>query len=562
MEYTVAYAGRSRLTADSRLAFAPNLRREAVAFDAALQHPLRFREAMSALHDVVVSDLRFQRRDKTAYLAWKQQQRQEAGALYRAEVQRLSTAVESPPELEPQLAREFAIARQRYWWLRTGYAARLFLLDPTLWRLLMPCDPILTVADDAVLFECFSADESSYGCLTVNRDDGFGSSPQLRLGTTNVDYSWDLYDHLQSLRSYRTTRLQIDPHGFTVNTSEVAEHREEKIDVPASWLRGFLQVQSAMTLPMRRVSLDRSCIYSLLAWLKRHRPRTSPRALRFELLPGAAPRLVLEPWQQPFASPTTRYDGPPGEPIRIWGTRRLMFLARVLPLLDGVDVYLLGTGLPSFWVARMGEMRLTLGLSGWTTNNWTQSTALDLLRLPQAPSLDAVERITDTLRTQRAASQSAITLAANVPKPECLAALQHLAHTGQVIYDLAAGVYRWRSVMPQPLGEAELGPENAELVAARNLIAQHKALVTAQQDVGDGKTLVTGLVDRQAVELLLDADGLIRRGKCPCPHHRRAGLRQGPCRHLLALRQAARGSLPLSADLSEWFDRWTRWGAN
>jgi unspecific monooxygenase len=58
---------------------------------------------------------------------------------------------------------------------------------------------VITVASDVVFFECFSADESSYGCLTVNRDTAFGPSAETRLGTTNVDYSWDLFDHFQSL---------------------------------------------------------------------------------------------------------------------------------------------------------------------------------------------------------------------------------------------------------------------------------------------------------------------------------------------------------------------------
>ena len=62
--------------------------------------------------------------------------------------------------------------------------------------------------------ECFSADESSYGCLTVSRD-AFGKSNDVKLGTTNVDYSWDLFNHFQSLRSYRETRtktpVRLDP---------------------------------------------------------------------------------------------------------------------------------------------------------------------------------------------------------------------------------------------------------------------------------------------------------------------------------------------------------------
>ena len=111
------------------------------------------------------------------------------------------------------------------------------------------------VADDVVFFECFSADESSYGCLTVNRDSAFGKSDGTKLGTQNVDYSWDLFDHFQALRSYRETRFKVDPAGFTVSTEGNADYREEKIDLPEGWLRGFMQTQAAMTLPARKVTL-------------------------------------------------------------------------------------------------------------------------------------------------------------------------------------------------------------------------------------------------------------------------------------------------------------------
>ena len=53
----------------------------------------------------------------------------------------------------------------------------------------------------------------------------------------------------------------------------------------------------------------------------------------------------------------------------------LRVLARLLPLADGADVYLLGTGLPSFWSVRLGEMRFLLGLSGWTANDWSGGSA-------------------------------------------------------------------------------------------------------------------------------------------------------------------------------------------
>lgn len=34
-------------------------------------------------------------------------------------------------------------------------------------------------------------------------------------------------------------------------------------------------------------------------------------------------------------------------------------------------------------LAFMGDMQLTLGLSGWTTNDWTRGSALDLLAPPR-----------------------------------------------------------------------------------------------------------------------------------------------------------------------------------
>lgn len=143
----------------------------------------------------------------------------------------------------------------------------------------MPYDPVITVAPDVCLFECFSGDESSYGCLSVDREAAFGRSDEIQFGTTNVDYSWDLYHHFQTLRSYRETRFRLDPHGFESTTAGGGgEHREEKIDLPTSWLRGFMQLQVAMGLPATRITLGREAVYALLAWHKRHRAATSPHA--------------------------------------------------------------------------------------------------------------------------------------------------------------------------------------------------------------------------------------------------------------------------------------------
>jgi hypothetical protein len=539
MNMKLAYLGHSTLSpiaGGQLLSFAPNLSREPVAFDAPLLQPLRFREAISALHDVVVSDLRFKPRDKTAYEEWKKSERSRIASLRQQTYQQAKKEILARREeaVPPDLEKQFGHFRHVYWDARQKYANYLIKNDPGLWRLLMPCDPVITVAEDVVFFECFSADESSYGCLTVNRESTFGKSADTRCGTTNVDYSWDLFDHFQSLRSYRETRFKVDPAGFTVATEGNADYREEKIDLPDGWLRGFMQTQAAMTLPARRVTLTREAVYSLLAFLRRHKAHKSPRALRFELVAGKPPMLVLEPWEQrvPVYAEPLRTSS---EPIRIWGRQRLLALARVLPLAERFDVHLLGTGLPSFWVADMGDMKLTLGLSGWTTNDWTRGSALDLLAPPAQPSAEQVARVAQFMQGRRAAAFADVDLACGGQPPQTAAALNRLALTGQLIHDLPNGVYRWRQIMPMALGEAELGPENEELTASKEIRLRKKARVDSRTAAAGG-FLLTGTVEGKPVELFINADGLIKRGKCVCSHHFKFGIRAGPCRHLLALR--------------------------
>ncbi|HEY3325486.1 MAG TPA: metal-binding protein [Planctomycetota bacterium] len=564
MNLNFSYLGRSGLQQDGKSALLnlmPNLSRDQVSFDAPLLKPLRFREAISALHDVVISDLRYKPRDKSAYEEWKKSERKRQtefrAQAYEHAKDEILRMREQP--VAPDLEKQFEKNRKKYWTARQKYADYLRANDPELWRLLMPCDPIVTVADDVVFFECFSADESSYGCLTVQRDGGFGHCDSVKTGTTNVDYSWDLFDHFQSLRTYRETRLRVDPHGFEVATKGSADYREEKIDVPDGWLRGFFQLQAAMGLPMRRVSLSREAFYNTLVFLRRHKAHQSPRALRFELLLDKPPVVVLEPWEQRIVSQDTRYQGPSGEPIRVWGKQRLLSLARALPLIERVDVYLLGTGLPSFWVAVMGEMRLTLGLSGWTTNDWTKGSALELLAPPTEFPRRLVYDLARFLKERGHATFKELQQKAVASPTVTAATLNYMAHSGQIIRDLSADVFRWRQALPRIEGEDAVmfAPENKELAASKDILLSGKVKVTSRQDVPNGAMLITGTVEGKDVEAIVDADKNIKRAKCICSHHYQFGIRKGPCRHLLALRAVAlRGE---NAEAADWYERLTRW---
>jgi hypothetical protein len=539
----LAYAGRSDVkpapAGGQTVSLSPNLAREAVSFDAALRNPLRFREAISALHDVVVADFRFKPRDKDkrAYIAWKKSQQERESAIRREALTVATEQIEARrgQPLPPGFEKQFHAARKKYWDARIAYSRYLQRHDYETWRLLVPCDPVITIADDVVFFECFSGDESSYGCLTAVRDDTFGRSDSTRLGATNVDYSWDLYHHFQRLRTYRETRFRVDPAGFEVATAQHADYREEKIDLPQGWLKGFVQLQSAMTLPGMTVRLARETVYSLLAWIKRHKARTSPRAIRFELSPGRPPRIILEPWEISITDPGN-YDGPPTAPVRVWGARRLLQLARALPLAERFDVHLLGTGLPHFWVARMGELRLMLGLSGWTVNDWTRSAALDLLAPPAAPSDDLIARVAAILAERRSATLAQLRDLATADAALVESAARHLAHSGQLIFDLTDRVYRWRQILPQALGEAQIGPPHEELLGLYTILQRRRVQIESSAEAPRGARIVTAKVDGTPCEVLIDADGRITRGKCLCGWYRRFGMKNGPCRHMMAAR--------------------------
>ncbi|SIN69531.1 hypothetical protein SAMN05444166_0184 [Singulisphaera sp. GP187] len=559
MNLTLAYRGRSAIVSRPgglAVALAPNLRRDRVAFDAAFLQPLRFREAIGALHDVVVSDHRYHAKDNSAYESHLADRNQREAELRRTTTSRSRTAIlKESAGLDPAdiaaLETDYRRLRTQYWGARQNYSNYLTRHDPELWRLLVPCDPVVTVAPDCLFFECFSVDESSYGCLTVDRA-AFSGERDVALGTTNVDYSWSLYEHFQTLRSYRETRFLVDPAGIEVQAGEEPSYREEKIDLPPSWLRGFMQIQAAMSLPMRRVSISREGLYSVLAFLKRHRASRSPRAVRFELIPGQPVAIILEPWERRIVLHSHPYDGPRSEVIRVWGRDRLRLLARLLPLMDEAEVYLLGTGLPSFWSVRMGEMRLLLGLSGWTANDWTGSGALDQLAPPAEPSDALLGDIAAAFEDSPAKTFDQIRQRTGAAPAYVTAGLNRLALMGQLIHDLHAGLYRWRQIMPVALALDAIGPENAETAAARELVAHGKVKITRDDRRDDGLRILEGEIPDRPVSLLLDADGRMLRGKCTCSHHFTGGLRRGPCRHLQALRDGTRPA-QTSRSLDAWF---------
>jgi hypothetical protein len=77
MQFNYKYSGTSKVSnsaTETGVNFAPDLHRDPTFFVGELHDKIPFREAISALHDVVVSNLNFQVGDKTDYKAWLKSQ--------------------------------------------------------------------------------------------------------------------------------------------------------------------------------------------------------------------------------------------------------------------------------------------------------------------------------------------------------------------------------------------------------------------------------------------------------------------------------------------------------
>ena len=63
---------------------------------------------------------------------------------------------------------------------------------------------------------------------------------------------------------------------------------------------------------------------------------------------------------------------------------------------------------------------------------------------------------------------------------------------GQLIHDLAGGVYRWRQIMPVALSLNEVGPESPETQAGRELVAADKVSLARDERTPSGLRVLVG----------------------------------------------------------------------
>ncbi len=545
------YAGRSGVANGLRatqVGLATNTLRDAAFFSGTLSQPLLVREGMAALHSVVVSDLKWRPRDRLAFRAWLEEQDKRFLSTLNVRSESVRARI---TELEGQ---RDALDAKRMKRLAPFYKARAEYFEWVCshrWELQYLFDPVVSVQPDEVAFEAFSRDESSYARLALRRD-LFEDVGDEALGTTNIDFSAALHHEMERVRSYRATRFSVDRGGFTVEREGEGAIREKKIELPESWVKGFLQVQSVMTLGLTKLKLAPVDVFNIGRALKRRRARVSPRALRWELTPGKPAKVVLEPWEEVIElSPVAVYDGAKPTSVRTWGRDRLLVLERLIPAATGFTVFLSGAAMPTIWLADLGPMRFTLALSGWTDNDWTGGAKFDLLSRRLRCTTAELASAYDALRSLRAGTDADLAAAAGLGLEKARSAMSYLCQTGRAMYDLAAGMYRHRELFDAPFTVAEatvtasLGSpteDEPESLSAEAIFNGGGVFITARRKV-DGGHKLTGSVrgssgPRVRPVLHVDDSGKVVDASCSCAEFGKHGLTRGPCEHVLALRLA------------------------
>jgi hypothetical protein len=424
-------------------------------------------------------------------------------------------------------------------------------------------DPVVTVHRDRIFFEAFSQDQSAYVSLIVDPA-VFEPMGEVVTGTTNIDFTAWLWGALGEMRTSRSTTFRIGPEGLEVRTSSAGGRFEKKVELPETWVRGFLQVQAAMGLPGTRVAVRPIDLLSALRFLRHTKAKVSPRAIRYEFQPGQDTRLVLEPWEHIVTLEGAAHNYAEPKTTRVWGRRRLKLIEGLLPFAERVDIYLKGRALPSFYAVRLPGMTFLLGLTGWSGSGFTSTGGFDLLAEAAAGSDALLEPALAQLRERQHASIDEIAAALNLDKVTASHILVRLCRQGRSMFDVETRRYRHRELFETPADEAIYFPPDRRRELAAQLIAENRVRITScvaeetkkvrsfkdpNAEGGKQKSVreiiyrdwrIIGAADDQGpIEIVVNDTGRITFGRCTCPLFAEHLMNQGPCEHMLALFKAS-----------------------
>ena len=552
------------------LGLSPDLSRdEKVSFAGKLKHPLVFRDAMLMLRQIVISDMSQKKKERIEFFAWldgeierrmmnhekylpgvreglENEMKALMGKLTQNDTE-IENLVKNRNDLKNEIDK-YDIWRD-YNKIERDFWKFIKERDKDLWFVL---DPVITVHPDQVSFEAFSLDESTYGCLSVPMEE-FELLQKPCLGTTNIDFSAKLAKEMERFRTYTNVELSVNPGGFTVDTGVMPEYMEKKIDLPETWIKGFNQVSSAASLGGIDIELAPVDMYDICSFMRRHKENKSPRYMKWILEPGKQVKIVFEPFGTELVLKAV-YNGEKRREEKIWGRRRWLVVEKIIPLSKSFTIRLLGFGMPQFIIADLGVMKMTIGFSSWSSNDWVKGTAFNILGgfIGEGNYSD----IYKLLKEHRFLSMDDIHSKLNEAKNINKAGVGMLFKRGEGYFDPVNDTIRFRQLCNVPIAEElysttqmefevqkllELGLEQLCLKATeeKEFVASY-AFSMQNSKYRNWNYRGTEDYHKEFVstetELIIDQDGQISKVKCKCKEFNKGPRNiSAPCSHILAL---------------------------
>lgn len=531
------------------LGLSPDLSRaEKVSFVGTLKNPLIFRDAMLMLRQIVISDTRQKKKERTEFFAWLNEEIERQisshekymSADKKSDLQNkindlqnykesLNIKLDGLTKAQSQLKNEidkYDVWRD-YYKLERKFWQFIKTRDINLWYVL---DPVITVHPDQVSFEAFSLDESTYGCLSVSMDE-FELKQQPQLGTTNIDFSDKLAREMERFRTYNNVELSVNPEGFTVDTDVMPEYIEKKIELPKSWIKGFNQVSGAASLGGVDVTVTPVDMYDICSFLRRFKANKSPRYMKWILEPEKPVKVVFEPFGKVMELQSV-YHGEKKREEKIWGRRRWLVIEKIIPHVKSFTVRLLGFGMPQFIIGDMGSMKMTIGFSSWSSNDWVKGTAFNILS--GFIGNGNYEDVYSLLKEHRFLSIDGIANKLNVSKTINKAGIGMLLRRGEGYFDPVMDVVRFRQLLSVPIDKSlyEITPME---IKVQEHIREGMANFTIKVN-NEMELIATNSYKDGNAELVIDQDGQISKVKCKCSEFNRGSRNiSEPCSHILAL---------------------------
>lgn len=189
-------------------------------------------------------------------------------------------------------------------------------------------------------------------------------------------------------------------------------------------------------------------------------------------------------------------------------------------------------------IAELGDMSFTLGLSGWTTNDWSRAGNFDLMAPRSHVDLLTQEKVFNSLKETWFGTATELSRKLNLDTATISASLTSYTQAGRVIYDLNSGLYRVRELTQEPLDMKQLRFSSPLEEKADRLITEGKVKIdySVKDDILNIRGTIKDNGSPYKTEAFIDKDQRLTDGNCQCYFYRKNGLRQGPCEHILATR--------------------------